>query len=179
MCRHTPTTKLQTLEGIASIGNLNHWRHWVHALEQQIESATETTKYLSDAATYVAWLMLSSELLFSELKWRCFADSALQEINIFDEGYQGLLNAVKSRMTPELIQSVEFVLMTRHILVHKGFPSEHHAPSMRKSHPVDASRWDQVRQQIIDPAQFPSTRQHFDSLWSWFAETNPSVQFGF
>tara|TARA_R110002073_G_scaffold36865_7_gene107209 strand:+ start:42 stop:578 length:537 start_codon:yes stop_codon:yes gene_type:complete len=176
MCKKTRTTPEQALDGVAALGNANHWTSWLNHLEERMNTESESKKPLSDAATYVAWLLLSSEHVFYSLRWFLYVDSGLQNGAVFNNQYKPLLSAVTPRMPPKVAADAVFAVRVRHILVHKGFPNPQNAPTRRGGEFSEEDVWE-VRGKIASPSNYQEIKGRLDSVLRWIAQNTPDVEF--
>ncbi len=126
---------------LASLGNENIIGHTLAYLELRAREECEQRKSLADAPNYVAWLWISAEEVFNEMRRWCFSMSKLTDGSVFDHSYQDLVDLVFRHLETAntlsvidletLRSSVEFVLIARHVIVHKGFPNVYSAPSKK------------------------------------------------
>jgi len=178
MCKKINATHAQALDGVSSLGNLNHWGGWRAALEEAIESKREQEKPLTCAASYVAWLLLSSEHIAYRLRWFLYARCDLQKPRVFDYCYQTLLNECQKAMPVDVYEYAKFAVKVRHILIHKGFPNLQKAPMARWGGADSEAEFRQIRETIKNPGNYRLIKDRFDAVHSWLITDTTSVKFG-
>ena len=174
-------TAIQQFKGVtASLGNENHWSWWIAGLETRIATDKEHARPLSEAGTYVAWLLLSSEFIFYRLRLYLYAVGGMQDGGVFNDRYSELLDAVAERMPADIAGDTAFAVRVRHIMVHKGFPNPQEAPTKAAGgHGKfgEEEVW-RVRDEIKAPSNYSSIKARFDGVQRWVSENTPGFQVG-
>lgn len=146
-------------DSLALFGNSNHLNGFIKNYEQGIRQENEEEKGLSEAPNYYAWLCAASGLVYYRIRRAIYVNDDDHEA--FDAPYKTLLDKFLSvqKLTKEQTESVLLFAKIRHLIVHKGFPNPHTAPSenereISKGHRFDKNEVQALAEQLHSPSGF-------------------------
>ena len=165
------------LEALAGLGNSSHLYGYIMEYEKRIDAEKETAKSLAECPNYYAWVTVASEFVYYTVKETLFLGGNATNVDIYELGYADLLNRIFAdpKMTPALKDDLLLFARIRHLIVHKGFPNPHQAPSraertLAKGEVYDfASVWE-VARRLRGPSGFPSLKDAFRRVQSGLRE---------
>jgi hypothetical protein len=120
---------LKMRESMSVFGNSHYQSDFLAYYESQIQENSETSKLLTQAPNYYAWIHIASENVYYRIKEMIYVNET--NIESFNFPYKRLLDHLFSShdITQEQKDAILLFAKIRHLLVHKGFPNPHTAPS--------------------------------------------------
>ena len=142
-------------------------------LKRGLKKGGETELPLTKAASYVVWLLFSSECIAYHLRKYLYIDSRFQKADVFDDGYDNLLNECRKEMPTDVFGDAEFAVKIRHIFVHKGFPNPHKSPASNNRGGFKETEVWEIRNTIKAPNNYHPIKSRFDAVYSWLGQNEP------
>jgi hypothetical protein len=150
-------------ESLSVFGNSNHLGGFLQDYETAIDQNGEVKKPLTKAPNYFAWINAASGQVFYRIREMIYINT--EDHAVFDAPYKSLLNHVLERyeLTEEQIEAILLFAKIRHLLVHKGFPNPHIAPSenereIAKDRSFDGSEVQSLAERLHSPACYTELR---------------------
>ena len=144
-------------ESLTVFGNSNHLGGFLQDYERGIDQNNEIEKPLTKAPNYFAWINVASEQVFYRIRELIYVNT--EDDQVFDASYKSLLDHVieSYRLTVEQIDAILLFAKIRHLLVHKGFPNPHTAPSensrsIAKGHPFAVEDVNALAERLETPS---------------------------
>jgi hypothetical protein len=171
---------------LAVLGNRNHLLGFIKHYEEQIEIRKEITRPLTDAPNYYAWLCVTSEFAYYAVKQLVFLRSKASDSAVFEDGYKKVLDTLWCipEVTPQTKDDVLLFAKIRHLLVHKGFPNPHDAPTSKTRELTANDRYDaadvwDVCRRVRSPGEFSTLKPAFTRLLRDLAALQGAVELSF
>jgi hypothetical protein len=173
-------------ESLSVSGNANHLGGFLQDYEDAIDLNGEIDKPLTKAPHYFAWINTASEQVFYRIRELIYINS--EDHSVFDAPYKSLLDYVieNGRLSEAQIEVILLFAKIRHLLVHKGFPNPHLAPSEKsreiaKGKPFTACEVSSLAERLQSPACYVQLRdQHRAAMQAIEScETEFTHDFGF
>lgn len=157
-------------ESLSVSGNANFLGGFLIDYESSIEKNQETEKPLSKAPNYFAWLNIASEQVFYRIREMIYINTERHEV--FDSSYKSLLDHIldNHKPAPDQWESILLFAKIRHLMVHKGFPNPHAAPSensrdIAKNYPFTPDEVKSLAEYLQSPKCYPTLHeQHQNAL---------------
>ena len=181
------TTMTHSLKDtLAVTGNSNHLLGFINHYEAQIAARGEESCSLSDAPSYYAWLCVTSEYVYYAVKKLIFFESLASDSAVFDLPYSKVLDRLlgMAEVTQPLKDDVLLFARIRHLLVHKGFPNPHDAPTAKARTLANdimyqtAEVWE-VCNRIRNPREYSDLKLVFSRVIRDLANLHGAFEFSF
>lgn len=119
-------------ESLSVFGNSNYLRCFLHDYECKIEEDKEFDKPLFKALNYFSWINIASAQVFYRIREMIYVNTENEKV--FDDSYKALLNYVikECKLSDDDLDAIILFAKIRHLLVHKGFPNPHIAPTNKE-----------------------------------------------
>ncbi len=147
-------------ESLTVFGNSNHLGGFLGNYENGIKEKGEVEKPLTQAPNYFAWISTASEQVFYRIREMIYVNT--EDHTVFDASYKSLLDHVfeTHHLTDDQRESILLFAKIRHLMVHKGFPNPHTAPSQNsrniaKGHPFTADEVASLAERLQSPKCYP------------------------
>jgi len=148
-------------ESLSVFGNSNHLGGFLGHYENGIKANQETEKPLTQAPNYFAWISTASEQVFYRIREMIYVNT--EEHGVFDQPYTFLLDYIFENHDPteEQTESILLFAKIRHLIVHKGFPNPHTAPSensrnIAKGRAFTSEDVEALAEQLHSPKCYPN-----------------------
>ena len=146
-------------ESLTVFGNSNHMDGFLIKYEKGIEEGGELEKPLTEAPNYYAWINIASEQVFYRIREMIYINT--EDHGVFDATYKSLLDHLFSKHNPgkNQIDCILLFAKIRHLMVHKGFPNPHIAPSensreIAKGYPFDVEEVRSLAERLQSPKSY-------------------------
>lgn len=154
---------------LSSLGNNNVVGRFIAHYETCIKSDKEQQKSLSDTPNYFAWLSVSSEHILYSLRMLLFWKT--QDSEVFDLAYSKLIDRSFDEFAFNEEEKEKVLLFTRirHLIVHKGYPNPHVAPSKNSRNISKGQKFNE--EEIFRLSAKLRNPRNFDELNTKYKET--------
>lgn len=150
---------------VAAMGNSIHIGEYIKYFEKQIGERNELSRPLSDCPNYFAWLNTSSEYVCYRIRELVYFNTNDHES--FNQSYKSLLDTLpKFNIPDDAMKNICLFVKIRHLLVHKGFPTPHIAPTENGRPIANGVLYDkdevwEICERLRDSKNFSSLKKEF------------------